>query len=148
MVADPLRFKARLEIGENAYTSLTLKNRALEVWDVAGVAFTGATVAKSAVVASTFFSTSGGFFGLFGVAAAATPVGWVVAASVATGGAYYGVIRLMKGTGDKVEVIPKFVNTPLDTLAVGFFDLMAPLALKVAAADGDVADEEVEVIRG
>ncbi len=148
VVADPLRFKARLEIGEGAYSSLIIRNKALEVWDVAGVALGGASVAKSAVVASTFFSTTGGFFGFFGAAAAVTPLGWVVAASVATGGAYYGVIRLMKGMGsDRVDVVPKFINAPLDTLAVGFFDLLAPLALKVAGADGQITEEEREVIR-
>lgn len=148
VVADPLRFKARLEIGEGAFTTLTLRNRVMEFWDVAGMAVTGAQVAKSAAVASTFFAgTSSGFLGLFGAATAVTPIGWVVAASVATGGAYYGVMKVMKGFGDdRVDVIPKFINTPLDILAVGLFDLIAPLALKVAAADGEVVQEELEVI--
>ncbi|MDO6478450.1 TerB family tellurite resistance protein [Shimia thalassica] len=148
VIADPMRFKARLEIGEAAYQTLDLRNKALELWDVAGVAMTGASVAKSATVASAFFTTTtSSFFGLVGVTTAVTPIGWVIAASVATGGAYFGVMRLMKGLDeDRVEVVPKFINTPIDVLAVGLFDLVAPLALKIAAADGRVSDEERTVI--
>lgn len=148
VVADPLRFKARLQIGEDAYTSLSLKKRAFELWDVAGAAMTGAQIAKSATVASTIFSTtSGGFFGLFAASTAVTPIGWVIAASVATGGAYYGVIHLMKGLEDgRVDVVPKFINTPIDVLAVGLADLITPLALKIASADGAITQEEREVL--
>lgn len=61
VVQDPLRFKARLEIEDQAFTSLTLRNKAFELWDIVGVASTGAKFASSAAVASTFFSsTSGG----------------------------------------------------------------------------------------
>jgi uncharacterized tellurite resistance protein B-like protein len=149
VVADPLRFKARLEIGEKAYQSLTLRNMAFEAWDVAGMAVTGAQVAKSASIAAAFFSTTtGGVFGFFATVTAVTPIGWIIAASVVSGGAYFGVIRLMKGLdGDRVEIVPKFINTPLDVLAVGLFDLIAPLTLKVAAADGKITKEEMDVIR-
>ena len=36
VVADPLRFKAKLAIGEAAYASLRMINRGREVWDVLG----------------------------------------------------------------------------------------------------------------
>lgn len=149
VVAEPLKFKARLEIGEKAYTTLTLRNTALELWDVAGVSAAGAKLAGSVAVASTFFgTTTSGIFGFFGVVTAVTPIGWIIAASVVSGGAYFGVIRLMKGLdGNRVEVIPKFINTPLDVLAVGLFDLIAPLTLKIAAADGQITDDERDVIR-
>ncbi len=149
VVADPLRFKARLEIGEKAYTTLTLRNKAFELWDVAGASAAGAGLAGSATVASTFFgTTTSAVLGVFGIASAVTPIGWVIAASVVSGGAYFGIIRLMKGLdGERVEVIPKFINTPLDVLAVGLFDLMCPLTLKVAAADGKITDEELNIIR-
>ncbi|MFW8596147.1 TerB family tellurite resistance protein [Cribrihabitans neustonicus] len=149
VVSDPFRFKARLEIGEKAFQTLTLRNKAFEFWDMAGVAVTGAQVAKSATVASAFFSTtSGGFLGLFATTTAFTPIGWVIAAGLASGGAYYGIVRLMKGLDDdRIDVVPKFINTPLDVLGASLLDLIAPLALKVAAADGKILEEELEVIR-
>lgn len=139
IVVEPLKFKVKLAIGEDAYTSLKVKNAVVQAWDVAGVATTAAVVAKSSVVASTFFAPAG-WLAVFGIGAAVTPIGWVVAAGVVTGGAWYGITRhLKKTTASKVTVVPNFINTPLDVLALGLFDLMAPLALKVAAVD-DVVD--------
>jgi hypothetical protein len=138
IVVEPLKFKAKLAIGEDAYTSLRVKNTVVQVWDVAGVATTAAVVAKSSVVASTFFAPTG-WLAVLGIGTAVTPIGWVVAAGVVTGGAWFGITRhLKKASASKVTVVPKFINTPLDVLALGLFDLMAPLALKVAAVDGIV----------
>jgi len=73
----------------------------------------------------------------------ATPVGWVVAAAVASGGAYYGVMSLAgKYTSSRVEKIPKFLNTPIDLLGATLFDLIGGLALKVAILSNDI--DEVE----
>jgi len=138
IVVEPLKFKAKLAIGEDAYTSLRVKNTVIQVWDVAGVATTAAVVAKSSVVASTFFAPTG-WLAALGIGTAVTPIGWVVAAGVLTGGAWFGITRhLKKASASKVTVVPKFINTPLDVLALGLFDLMAPLALKVAVVDGRV----------
>jgi hypothetical protein len=146
IVAEPLNFKAKLAIGEDAYTSLKVKNAAFQAWEVAGVATTAVVVAKSSVVASTFFAPTG-FLAAIGIGAAVTPVGWVIAAGVVTGGAWVGITRyLKKASANRVTVIPKFINTPLDVLALGLFDLIAPLALKVAEVEGHIDDGDRRLI--
>jgi hypothetical protein len=128
VVAEPLRFKARLAIGENAYASLRMINRTREIWDVLGAAGAGAALAKA---------------GALGLGAAATPVGWVAIAALASGGACYGLYRWLGNTkGERVIEIPKFLNTPLDTLGLALFDLIAPLALRLAAVDGTIEPAE------
>jgi len=146
IVADPLKFKEKLAIGEDAYTSLKVKNSLYSLWDVAGTAGTAATFAKSSIVASTFFAPTG-FLAAFGIGTAVTPIGWVIAASVVTGGAWMGITHYLKrAQNDRVTVIPKFLNTPIDLLALTLFDLIAPLALKVAAIDGEIDPKEKEHI--
>jgi hypothetical protein len=146
IVSEPLNFKARLAIGEDAYAALKLKNAVIHVWDVAGVATTAAVVAKSSVVASTFFAPSG-FLALLGIGTAVTPVGWVIAASVITGSTWVGITRyLKKSSASRVTIIPKFINTPLDVLALSLFDLLAPLALKIAGAQANIDDAKQTMI--
>lgn len=146
VVADPLRFKAKLRIGEDAYVSLRTIKRGRELWDVLGTAGTGAAVASSSVVASTFFAPTG-LLGLLGIGTAVTPIGWVAFAALTSGGACYGLYRLLgNAKGSRVIEIPKFLNTPLDTLGLGMFDLIAPVALRLAAVDGQVDPQEREFL--
>jgi hypothetical protein len=140
IVSEPLNFKSKLAIGEDAYTSLKLKNAVFEAWEVAGVATTAVVVAKSSAIATTFFAPTG-WLAAIGIGTAATPVGWVIAAGVVTGGAWVGITRyLKKASANRLTVIPKFINTPLDVLALGLFDLLAPLALKVASVEGHIEE--------
>jgi len=132
VVAEPLRFKAKLAIGENAYKSLRMINRTREVWDVLGAAGGGAALAKAAAL---------------GLGAAATPVGWVAIAALASGGACYGMYRWLGDTkGSRIIEIPKFLNTPLDALGLALFDLIAPLALRLAAVDGGIEPAERQAL--
>lgn len=132
VVAEPLRFKAKLAIGENAYASLRMINRTREIWDVLGAAGGGAALAKAAAL---------------GLGAAATPVGWVAVAALASGGACYGLYRWLGDTkGARVIEIPRFLNTPLDTLGLALFDLIAPLALRLAAVDGAIEAAERQAL--
>ncbi len=146
IISNDLQFRVALNIGEDAFTSLKIKKTVFELWDVFGAASTGAQIASSSIVASKFFS-AGGVLGVLGVGTAATPVGWIVAASVLAAGGWFGISRYFKTENDKVTVIPNFINTPLDILALSLFDLMAPISMKVAAIDGCIADEEIKTIQ-
>lgn len=142
VVAEPLRFKAKLAIGEEAYASLRVVNRVRELWDILGAAGTGAAVAKSSLVATSFFAPSG-LLGVLGIGTAATPIGWVAFAALASGGACYGLYRYLGNSkGSRVIEIPRFLNTPLDALGLALFDLIAPLALRLAQVDGQIDPEE------
>lgn len=146
IISDPLRFKAKLAIGEDAYASIRMKNAAFEFWDAAGAAGSAVALAKSATVASTFFAPPG-ILAIFGMGTAVTPIGWVIVAGAVAGGGWIGITRYLKQmTGSRVTAIPDFINTPMDVLALGLFDLMTPLALKVASIDGDIDASEKETI--
>lgn len=148
VIADPLRFKLRLGIGEEAYADLRLVKRLQTVWDVAGVAASGAAVAKSSAVAGAFFGGHG-LLAALGLVGATTPAGWVVAAGLAAGGAYWGVTQLFRRYADaRVAKIPAFLNTPLDLLGMSLLDLMAPLILEVARSDGPVTPAERAAVLG
>ncbi len=147
IVSEPLNFKAKLAIGEDAYTSLKVKNAVVQVWDVAGVATTAGVVAKSSLVASTFFAPTG-FLAALGIGTAVTPIGWVIAAGVVTGGAWFGITRHLKSAStSRVTVVPNFINTPLDVLALGLFDLLVPLVMKLAEVDGCIDEVKRKLIR-
>ena len=146
VVLDPLRFKAQLKIGENAYASLRTVNKTRELWDVLSGSFAGAALAKSGLVASTFFAPSG-LLGALGIGTAVTPIGWIAFAALASGGAVYGVYRLLEQTkGSRVIEIPKFLNTPLDMLGMALFDLIAPISLRLAHLDGHINQAEKDLV--
>lgn len=149
VVSDSLRFKRKLAIGEDAYTSLKVGRALSKIWDVGGVAATGAGFASSSAVASTFFASSGLLARIgIGAAATTTPIGWVVAAAVVSGGVYYGVTRAIgRYAKSRVEVIPRFINSPVDQLGAALLDMMGTLSLKVANIDGYIDPLERAAMR-
>ena len=142
IVADERAFKVHLGVGEDTYLGNRLFNRFHKLSTFAGGAAIGGSVAGSSVVASTFFST-GGILGLLGLTTSATPVGWVIAAAAVGGAAsVFGIQKLRSLLSGDVEVVPVFINNSIDILALALFELMAPLALKVAMVDGEIRDGE------
>ena len=145
VIADDLKFKAWLGIGENAYASMKVKNIVTEVWDTLGAASAGATIASSSTIATTFFAHNAVFAAL---GLASTPVGWVIAAGALSGGAWLGITRYFNNRNKgRITVIPKFINTPVDILGLTLFELIAPLALKIAHVDGSLHENEIKLIR-
>ena len=150
VIDHPKVFKSKLGIGADAFASLRKKKlvgEGVRILDTAGAFGVGAAVASSSAVAATFFTPTGLLAALGIGAAAATPIGWVIAAGVASTAGYYGISRYLRsGREDRVEVVPKWINTPLDALAVVMFDFFALLGLKAAHADGLVTDSERQCI--
>lgn len=146
VIGDALRFKAKLCIGEDAYTSLKLMRNLSLAWETIGAGGAGAVAASSTAVATTFFAPAG-FWATVTFATAATPIGWVAAAGICSAGTYYGLTKYFKSaTDERVTVIPHFINTPLDTLALCLFDFFAPLAMKLAIVDDVISQEERAII--
>lgn len=140
IISEPLRFKSKLAIGADAYASLRYKKKLSEAWDVLASAGAGTAggVAASAAFAPNAFLAMVGF---------ATPIGWVIAAGVLTGSTWYGISRYLKDSAsNRTTVIPEFINTPMDVLALALFDLLVPLALKVSNTDGQIHASERNLI--
>lgn len=152
IVTEPLRFKASLGIGEKAYGLLRAKENLSTFAGALGMGGTAAGIASSGAVASTFFAGSGFMASTLSViglgATAVTPVGWILAASVISGGAYLGVTNLLERSKDNgLVIVPKYINTPLDVIAVALIELMLPVSLKIAHADGEMQSSERQKIQ-
>jgi len=147
VIREPLLFKQKLGIGEDAYKSLSVAGATRQYWDLFSAAGSGAALAKSALIANAFFQPTG-IMAFLGLASATTPVGWAVFAAVASAGAWYGIDSYYKkARNERIDVIPKFINTPIDVIGVSLFNLILPLSLKVALADGHFHESEKDRIR-
>ncbi|SLN41675.1 Tellurite resistance protein TerB [Aquimixticola soesokkakensis] len=147
VVADDLRFRMKLGIGADAYRSLRYSRRVMELWDVGGVAMADANFAATSTTLGGFFGGSG-IMATLGVATAATPVGWTIAAGLVTASAYFGVTRLAGSyAGTRVVSVPVFINTPVDILGVTLVDMIGTLAVKMSEIDGHADERELQVIK-
>ena len=146
VVQQDIQFKGQLEIGDEVYHLLRY-GRAVDYvanFSVAGTA--GSAVAASSVVAGTFFP-AGGILGLIGLGTAVTPIGWIIAAGVLSGSVWVASKKLLeRSVPGPTKAVPDWLNSPLDFVATGMFDTMGPLALKIANADREIDDREMETI--
>lgn len=143
VVGDANKFKLKLGIGEDAFASLKMAKTLQALWDLKGAAGAGAAAAATPAVATTFFASTAGPLSFLSIGVAATPVGWVMGAAVLSGGAYYGAMRMLgKFNSSRVDVVPKFINTPIDLLGATIFDMMAGLSLKVSSLSHSIDDVE------
>lgn len=136
IIASPLAFKNRLRIGEQAFSVLSKKEHLHSLLLAGGGAAAGAKVMGSSLVASSFFAPTG-VAAWLGLATAATPVGWVLAAAVFMGGSFLALGKVASDKAAHTEIVPKYINTPLDALAGGLMELMGGLVVRVALADGE-----------
>lgn len=146
VISQPLIFKSALGIGEDAYIQLVIERNAAKVWGAVTGGATGAAIAGSSAVAGTFFANSS-LLGMLGLGAATTPVGWVVAGGALCALAGWGVVSRVSGKKASVSQVPRFINTPLDVLGLGLYEVMVPLAVYVIRSDGDVHENELLTLK-
>ena len=148
ILANEERFLEQLGVGDDACRFLRSADQLGLFVGTASAASGGVLIASSSVVATTFFPSTGILAWLGLGAAATTPVGWVLAAGALTGGAYYGLRRVLKLLRKKSTVErPRYINTPLDVIANQLLGLMLPLSIWIAKSDDeDVSGEEMEHI--
>lgn len=152
IISEPLKFKAKLGIGERAYTLLNARDQLRTFTEALGIGSAAATFASSSWIAGTFFAQTGIVTTVLSAvglgAAAVTPIGWVVGAGLISGTAYLGVSRVFeRSKNGGLVIIPKYINTPIDIIAMALIELMLPLSLKVASVDGKIHPSERRAIR-
>ena len=146
IITNDLRFKLRLGIGEKEYNHL--KKNLADFIGTIGVGGSAAGAAAGSTVATTFFPASGFLATLGFGAAATTPIGWVIGAGVLAGGVYLGARKRLEAgrKGNEKDVIPKYINTPLDLIANELLGFMLPLSLRIAISDGRIIQSEIDAI--
>lgn len=151
VIANEDQFKRRLAIGANVDATRRLGKELWRFKGAAGAAKAGVAIAQTSVVAGMVAPTAtltGSPLVWLGLVAPVTPIGWVIAAGLLAGGAYYGVSRWLASSPDDAgDVIPKFLKSDLDVLGMTLLDMHAALALRLAAADGKIDRRERKVIR-
>ena len=146
IISVPILFKEKLGIGDKAYAFVRARDKLTTFTESIGIGATASGLAASHVVAGTFFAQQG-ILASLGLATAATPLGWVIGAGMATGAGYLALSSLLERSKDEhVIVTPKYINTPLDIIATALIEMMLPVSLKVAKADGELSSHERRVI--
>lgn len=133
IVENELQFKVKLNIGDEAFGYLkNAKNiqHTIEVLMGGGMA-----------AGATYLGWAGsiGVLGQVGLALGlvATPIGLIALAGGLGTAAMFGMKKLGDGAESKAFTkIPNFINTPLDILAINIFQVLVPVAVKIALSDG------------
>jgi tellurite resistance protein len=145
IIAVPVAFKNKLRIEDKSYIWLSKRERLADFLLAGAGAGAGAGAASSAIVASTFFAPTG-VAAWLGLATAATPVGWVLASAVATGGTVLLLAKMLTDKAAVAEIVPRHINTPLDLLAQSLMELLGALAVRVATVDDELHPSELRTI--
>jgi uncharacterized tellurite resistance protein B-like protein/uncharacterized protein YaaW (UPF0174 family) len=144
IIDSPLQFKAKLNIGDEAYAYLSKADNMVDFSITLSAGVGGGALASVA-----WFATLGPFAKLamlFGVTS--TPVGWFVGAGALTSVLAYGLMKAKDKKKDKTLIsIPKHLNTPLDLLGQMVISLILPATVKMALADGNFCEKERKVLR-
>ncbi|MCY4543539.1 MAG: TerB family tellurite resistance protein [Rhodobacteraceae bacterium] len=139
VIVDLRAFKTRLAIGSNEQAvneNFAAFEQQVDLADADGEG------GSSSMVAVRQFKESA-FLKALGLTTTFTPVGWVFFAASVSGVGYMAVRRQIQFRAGPMGDVPSYVRTPIDQFAVEIFALLAPLALKIAGADGEFHVREI-----
>ncbi|MFC1513452.1 TerB family tellurite resistance protein [candidate division KSB1 bacterium] len=144
---DSLRFKMKMNFSDKEYKKLNNAELAVDFF-LASLGGVG-----GALGATGLWLSSLGIMGQLGVmlGLSTTPVGWIIGGAitgaVTIGGASHYLKKGIHKIKDKNMInIPKFINTPLDALALNIATLLVSIGLKIAYSDKDFNIEENDKI--
>ena len=139
----PLVFKAALNIGDQAYKWLRTSGNLAKCLNAIVVAL--GTGGSTAIIQHL---TASGFAKLLALIGLSSPATWpFILVGVVSASVYLGGSLIFKRSKDKIiAIVPKYINTPLDVMALELIALMLPLSLKIAYADGEIAPSERRAI--
>ena len=139
IIDSPLQFKAKLNIGDEAYAYLSKADNFMDfsIKIAAGLGgsslFTVAWLATLGPVAKLALLV--GF--------TSTPVGWIAGAGALSVILAYGLMQAKgKSTDATTITIPRHLNTPLDLLGQTVLSLILPVTVKMALVDGHLCENE------
>ena len=138
-----ISFKHKLNLSKDDYNYLNNVKNLHE--------FTEALIAGAAgagVVYGGFMAGLGvlGQIGL-GIGLISNPIGWMALAAGGTAAVVYSTRQLSKKADEKAyDKLPKYIKTPLDTLAENLINLFIPICIKIALVDGEFTEEEKKTI--
>lgn len=139
VVEDSEKFRRKLNIGADAFKYLKKAENLgsfVQILSAGGLAALGA---------NTAWLSSLGVLGTIGlkISLVSTPIGWVALAGLAGSALVYGAKKTY-GTvrNESITEVPKFINSPIDVLAVSITGLIIPILLKISHADKDYSQDE------
>lgn len=139
----PLQFKAKLNIGEEAYAYL---NEAANFIEFSKIIVGG--VGGGSVFTLAWLATLGPIAKLaLLVGFTSTPVGWIAGAGALSAVLAYGLMQA-KGKAKEATTItiPNYLNTPLDLLGQTVLSLILPATVKMALVNGRLCEKERKVL--
>ena len=147
VVADDLRFRRKLAIGADSFTSVKVLKLASLLGKMAVAAALGAFVSRLDFIAVLFDSCDSIFCNPFG-SKSETPLYGVIGFAVLFALLYLILSVLHRRfIRSRAYVIPKFVNANINSLGGSLMDRLGSLALYVAISDGRLDPRESACIR-
>lgn len=143
IIEHPLLFKAKLNIGDEAYAYLSKADNFIEFSIKIAAGLGG-----SSLFTVAWFATLGPIAKLaLLVGFTSTPVVWIAGAGALSVVLAYGLIKARGKLIDATTItIPKHLNTPLDLLGQAVLSLILPATVKMALVDGPLCEKERKVL--